>query len=121
MAARIDPELLFGRHRAEFSARLVEALATRTIGYWWLPDYGGDRSTLCFRDADRPAILGLLADLAGPAWYLDTIGADGARAYRYGLASDARQRPYDTAPGLLVWEVVTPREGSTFVADEAQA
>ena len=75
---------------------------------------------LCLAESDRAAVLDLIATLAGPAWYLDTVGADGARAYRYELAAGARRGPYTAAPGLLLWEFVTANDGSTFVADEEQ-
>jgi hypothetical protein len=119
VAARIDPTLLLRRHKSDFEARLVEALRTRRIGFWWMPDPVGGR-VLCLADSERASVLDLIAGLAGPAWYLDTIGADGARAYRYELAAGARGGPYLAAPGLLLWEFVTAHDASTFVANEEQ-
>ena len=117
--ARVDPELRLG----EQGRRLAELFAdrTRTAGLprFWLVLPEGQGRVLCLREEDREPFAQLLAALAGPAWYVERLAADGSPTGRLSRLVEGRHAR-GAAPGMRVWEYVTTDPGSTFVANEAQ-
>jgi len=112
--ARVVPDLRLPRHAEATADRVRTLLDEHRIDHWALPLR---RPTLVLRDRDRAAVLRRLRAL-GPAWYVEPLGASGARTGR--ITRVAASRLPARARGLALWECCVATAGSTFGAGAAQ-
>lgn len=118
--ARIDAQLRLDSQHRGLSERISRALTEEKIGFWWLPGAERSRRTLGLRSEDRPAVLDVIKQIAGPSWYADVLDPMGRRSGRLLAASSLPGSVASSAPGLQLWEYVAATPESGLVADEHQ-